>query len=230
MIYEQQILHSWHSNAAAWIDTILNDEIESRRLVTNSAIIAAIAGCHPQSMLDIGCGEGWLCRRASDLVPGLNKTVGLDAIPRLIEAATEAHPAGKYHIKSYEDIIEDRYRPSTPFAVACFNFSLFGNEQVKELLTKIHTFIKPGGSLVIQTLHPYTACGDLPYTDGWREGSWKGFSQQFSDPAPWYFRTMESWVKLFGECGYNIKVIGEPIHPVTGKPASVIFTCQPVAV
>jgi hypothetical protein len=47
-------------------------------------------------------------------------------------------------------------------------------------------------SFIIQTLHPLIACGDFSYQDAWREGSWAGFSDDFTDLAPWYFRTLES--------------------------------------
>jgi len=223
---EQQILQSWHSNAAAWITTIANEEIESRRLVTNAAVISAIADCKPGSLLDLGCGEGWLCREAARYVGGLGRIAGLDAIPGLVSAAS-AHGMGEFEIKSYQDIIEGRYIPSKPFDVVVFNFSLFGNELVEKLLTTVATFISQDGHLVIQTLHPHTACGELAYQDGWREGSWSGFSQQFKDPAPWYFRTLESWTSLLHACGYVLINVKEPVHPLTGKPASVIFTCQP---
>ena len=61
-----------------------------------------------------------------------------------------------------------------------------------------------GGALIIQTLHPVVAVGDLPYVDGWRQGSWAGFSEDFSDPAPWYFRTTESWVRLLRKSGLRL--------------------------
>jgi hypothetical protein len=67
------------------------------------------------------------------------------------------------------------------------------------------------------------ACGDSPYVDGWREGSWSGFSSDFTDPPPWYFRTLESWVRLFSQNGLHLLELREPIHPTTGKPASALF-------
>jgi hypothetical protein len=80
--------------------------------------------------------------------------------------------------------------------------------------------------LVIQTLHPVIAAGESPYADGWRQGSWTGFSDDFSDPAPWYFRTMESWVRLLRDSGFVLRELREPVHPISGKPASVIFVAE----
>ncbi len=229
MTQDQEILQSWRSNAAAWITTIANSAIESRRLVTNAAIIAAIADHAPQSLLDLGCGEGWLCREAGKTIKSLKRIVGLDAVPALIASAA-AHSIGRYHVKGYHDIIAGGYDPGTPFDIITFNFSLFENETVEQLFKKIRPFVTANGKLIIQTLHPRIACGDMPYQDGWRTGSWNGFSSQFKDPAPWYFRTLESWIALLNNCSYTIVSTREPVHPITGNPASVIFTCQPLRV
>jgi 2-polyprenyl-3-methyl-5-hydroxy-6-metoxy-1,4-benzoquinol methylase len=226
MKQEQHILQSWHSNAAAWTTAIAKEAIESRKLVTNKAVIAAIKACHPTSLLDLGCGEGWLCREAARSVDSLKRITGLDAVPALVAAAA-AHSIGKYEVKSYRDVIAGEYVPPVPFDVVVFNFSLFEDELVQQLLKKVLPFFTAQGKLIIQTLHPHTACGDMPYIDGWREGNWNGFSTDFTDPAPWYFRTLESWVALLNNAGYIITGIHEPLHPLTGKPASVIFTSQP---
>jgi hypothetical protein len=67
------------------------------------------------------------------------------------------------------------------------------------------------------------ASGDAPYLDGWREGSWAGFNAGFTDPPPWYFRTLASWVRLFNDNGLQLRELREPLHPNTGKPASLIL-------
>jgi hypothetical protein len=103
------------------------------------------------------------------------------------------------------------------------NFSLIGNESVDDLFVAVKSLLHPGGTLVVQTLHPLIACGDQPYVDGWRPGSWAGFSGDFVRPAPWYFRTLESWVRLFTANGWHLEEIREPMHPNTGKPASILF-------
>ena len=53
-----------------------------------------------------------------------------------------------------------------------------------------------------------------------------GFSSDFVDPAPWYFRTLESWIQLFMTSGLRLVELREPIHPQTQKPASVIFIAE----
>jgi hypothetical protein len=110
----------------------------------------------------------------------------------------------------------------TADAVVC-NFSLLGKESVEATCVAMASLLTPGGVLIVQTLHPLVACGEAPYEDGWREGSWQGFNSQFSDPPPWYFRTLGSWVALLRDSGMYLQSMLEPRHPLTGRPVSVIF-------
>ena len=53
-----------------------------------------------------------------------------------------------------------------------------------------------------------------------------GFSKDFINPAPWYFRTLESWVVLFVDSGFRLLELREPLHPTSRKPASAIFIAE----
>jgi 2-polyprenyl-3-methyl-5-hydroxy-6-metoxy-1,4-benzoquinol methylase len=214
---DARILQSWEANAQPWIGAIREERIESRRLVTNDAIVEAVVSRAPRSGLDIGCGEGWLTRHLSGLgIP----TIGVDAVPELIEHARSAG-AGDFRVASYEEIAQGCLDVTVDVAVA--NFSLIGHEAVDALIRASPRLLTPGGALVIQTLHPVVASADLPYVDGWRPGSWTGIEGDFRDPAPWYFRTLTTWFALLGDAGYRVSRFLEPIHPVTKKPLSVIF-------
>jgi hypothetical protein len=127
-------------------------------------------------------------------------------------------------LSSAEAIAAGELELSVDVAVA--NFALLGKESVERLLERAPRLLAPRGALIIQTLHPVVACGDLPYRDGWRAGSWAGFSNAFTDPAPWYFRTLESWTRLLVDSGLRVVETREPAHPVTQKPASVIFIAE----
>jgi cyclopropane fatty-acyl-phospholipid synthase-like methyltransferase len=171
----------------------------------------------PGSVLDIGCGEGWLIRALAEFgVEG----IGVDAVPALIEQAVRAGN-GDFRVMSYEEIATGGLDVRVDVAVA--NFSLIGKEAVDDLVAAVPRLLARHGSLVVQTLHPVMASTDVPYEDGWRTGSWTGFSPDFSDPAPWYFRTMDSWTELLKKTGCRALEIREPVHPVTKKPASVVF-------
>jgi 2-polyprenyl-3-methyl-5-hydroxy-6-metoxy-1,4-benzoquinol methylase len=217
---DAKVVDSWHTNAAAWTSAVRDGRIMSRVRVTNKAVIDEVVSRSPQSVLDIGCGEGWLVRALGEL--GI-EGIGVDAVPELIEQA-EREGGGTFVVASYEEMAAGALEIEVDVAVA--NFSLIGKESVENLLPRVRTMLPPDGALIVQTLHPVTSCGPLAYEDGWRTGSWDGFSSDFSDPAPWYFRTMESWMRLFDDCGYPSVRVREPTDPTTGKPISAVFVAE----
>jgi 2-polyprenyl-3-methyl-5-hydroxy-6-metoxy-1,4-benzoquinol methylase len=217
---DAKIIDSWHTNATPWTDAIRREQIESRRLVTNAAVVDAVVARAPTSALDIGCGEGWLARALA--AHGI-ATIGVDVVPALIERARELG-GGDFRVASYEAIAAGALDVRVDVAVA--NFALIGHEAVDALVRRVPSLLTPCGALVVQALHPVVATGDAPYRDGWRTGSWAGFGEAFSDPAPWYFRTLESWHRLLVDSGLRVIEMREPVHPISGRPASVIFVAQ----
>ncbi len=214
---DAKVIDSWRKNAAPWTAAVREQQIESRRLVTDAAIVQAVLSVAPRRVLDVGCGEGWLARALAER--GMHVT-GVDVVPDLIERARQGG-GGDFRVMSYEDIVAGKLTERFDAVVA--NFALIGAEAVDALVASVPGLLAPGGRLIIQTLHPVVATGDLPYKDGWRPGSWAGFSSEFTDPAPWYFRTMERWEKLIHDAGMRLEQRLEPMNPATGKPASVIF-------
>jgi 2-polyprenyl-3-methyl-5-hydroxy-6-metoxy-1,4-benzoquinol methylase len=214
---DARIVDSWTRNAAPWTDAVRENRIESRKLVTNRAIVDAVLDCTPRTILDIGCGEGWLVRALAE--HGISG-IGVDVVPSLIEQAARAG-GGDFRVASYEDIADGLLDVKVDAVVA--NFSLIGKESVDGVIRRTPELLERDGALIIQTLHPLVATGDQPYEDGWRQGSWAGFSSDFSDPAPWYFRTVETWNDLIAECGFGSIEVREPLHPATGQHASIIF-------
>jgi 2-polyprenyl-3-methyl-5-hydroxy-6-metoxy-1,4-benzoquinol methylase len=214
---DRQIIASWHANAAPWTVAVRQGQIQSRALVTDRAIVEAVLSRAPKSVLDIGCGEGWLARA---LAAHAIEVLGVDIVPGLVERAQQAG-GGQFRVASYEQIAGGM-TPARADVVVC-NFALLGKESVEGLLGSMPRLLPRHGALVIQTLHPLVACGQHPYRDGWREGSWDGFDGTFSNAAPWYFRTLESWLKLFVDNGLRLLELREPLHPTTQHPASVIF-------
>jgi SAM-dependent methyltransferase len=144
----------------------------------------------------------------------------VDIVPEFIDQARRAG-AGTLRVAAYEQIAAGKLQ-NVVDAIVC-NFALLGKESVEGLFGAIPALLNPGGSFVVQTLHPVAACGEHPYEDGWRHGSWEGFDAAFTDPAPWYFRTLGSWINLFAEFRLRLLEMREPLHMKTRQPASVIF-------
>lgn len=217
---EKQIIECWEQNASPWITAIKEDQIASRVQCTNQAIRDTVLQLRPQHAIDIGCGEGWL---TDTLQQNGIKTLGIDATPALIEFAQQ-NRAGKFRQLTYEQINPDHI--DEKFDVAICNFSLIGQTSTEQVFNGVKQLLTPTGHFVVQTLHPVHSNGDQQYEDGWREGSWQGFNNNFTNPAPWYFRTIKSWQNLFSLHGFQTPTIKEAIDTRTNTPASIIFIAQ----
>jgi 2-polyprenyl-3-methyl-5-hydroxy-6-metoxy-1,4-benzoquinol methylase len=222
---ENDILSSWHANASNWIDLIAQNGIESRKLATNQAIVDAVLAAKPATVLDIGCGEGWLAA----VLSGNNIMVtGVDAIPALIENARQKIP-GHFVVASYGEIASGTAAIKGPFDAIVINFALIGKESTEKLLAALPAYLSPQGSLFIQTLHPHHRKSLNDYTSGWKNGSWDGLGPQFTQSYEWYFRTMDDWLELLKNSGFLNVVVEEILHPGTCQPLSVIFKAQQVS-
>lgn len=217
---EDALLHSWNHNAQAWIEAIRSGGIESRLQVTDQAILLAVLGRQPERVLDLGCGEGWLLRTLTER--GIS-AVGVDGDPTLV-AAAKAAGGSQVHLASYEALVEATVDIGRNYDLICANFALL-HQEIIPLLAAMHALLAPGGALVIQTLHPWTAAaGD--YQDGWRQETFAGFQGQWQ-PMPWYFRTLSSWLNALDMAGFRLASLQEPQHPQSAVPQSLLLVAEP---
>ncbi|MDF3867206.1 class I SAM-dependent methyltransferase [Pseudomonas denitrificans (nom. rej.)] len=221
--HDARIRQSWQANAEAWTRAVREQRIESRRLVTDAAILGAIADGPARRVLDIGCGEGWLCRALDERG---SECVGVDASAPLIDSAQVAGGA-RFEVMDYSALIESGSSLGQ-FDVLVCNFTLL-DEYIAPLLGALRERLNPGGRLLIQTVHPWAACDDEPYADGWRLETFAAFGGEFSAPMPWFFRTLESWLALLAASGWSLRQLREPRHPETGQPCSLLLELQPLA-
>ena len=216
---EADLQLSWQLNAKAWIDAVRGGAIESRRQVTDQAILLAILGRQPERVLDLGCGEGWLLRALADR--GID-AVGVDGDAVLVEAARAAGSSA-VHKASYEQLAAEEVDIGGDYDLICANFALL-HQDIIPLLAAMKALMAPSGTMVIQTLHPWsTANGD--YQDGWREESFAGFAGQWQ-PMAWYFRTLASWLNALDMAGLRLVNLQEPQHPQSAVPQSLLLVAE----
>lgn len=217
---EQQIQQSWEANADAWIEAIQYNKIESRRAATDEAILQAVLRYKPRRVLDVGCGEGWLTRA---LANRCIEVVGVDGCRALVARAREKR-GGCFRALGYDEIIADPAILGQSYDGIVCNFSLLG-EEIGDLLRSLRKAIVSGGHLLIQTVHPFTACQEQPYVDGWKTETFDNFGGAFREPMPWYFRTVSSWFQQVSKAGWRVCECEEPTHPQTQIPLSLLLIC-----
>jgi 2-polyprenyl-3-methyl-5-hydroxy-6-metoxy-1,4-benzoquinol methylase len=210
---------SWQRNAAAWTDAVRGQRIASRRAGTDAAIVDAVLKWAPSRVLDAGCGEGWLARVLAERGVGV---VGIDASEPLIESA-RALGGGRFETMTYADLAANAHALGAPFDVAVCNFALL-EEDLAPALDAIVRALGTDGRLVVQTVHPWTACGDARYENGWRLETFAAFGEGFAAPMPWYFRTLGAWVDALAAAGFRVERVEEPVDRESGRPLSLLLT------
>lgn len=215
-----QLRRSWVANATAWRDAVRERKIDSRRLATDAAIMEAVMSLRPETVLDLGCGEGWLVR---ELTAKGVRAAGVDASRPLIEAAREAG-GGSFYAGSYEEL-GSADLPFAPYDVVVANFSVL-EEDVGPVFTAAARMLRAGGAFVIQTVHPPFAAGEDGYVSGWRTETFATIDGEWAEPMPWYFRTIGDWVRALSEHGFVLRELREPLHPSELRPLSMILICR----
>lgn len=211
---------SWDRNAGNWTQAVREGQIPSRRAGTDDAIIAAIIDRKPARLLDVGCGEGWLIRRVREALDC--QAVGIDGSSSLVADAQASDPDGDYRVVSYDALIGDPSALGDPFDTIAFNYAILDEDPVP-LLAAARSLLAPGGSVIIQTLHPHTQDG--PYRDGWRTEDFSAFDLPGWQPMPWYFRTLESWHAAIHAAGLALVGLAEPMAADGNRPLSLVLTC-----
>ena len=221
---EARLERSWRTNAFAWTRAVREERIASRRAGTDAAIVDAVLHTRATRVLDVGCGEGWLARTLA--LEGC-EVVGVDASPELVAEATELGGA-RFEVATYAQLSE-RAREWGRFDTAVCNFALLG-EDLQTPLRALRDLLHEGGTLIVQTVHPWIACGETPYVNGWREEAFVDFGGDFRAAMPWYFRTLAAWAEAIQTAGYRIERWSEPFDSASGKPLSLLLHALPARV
>lgn len=217
---EDRLAKSWETNADAWAKAVREQLIPSRKQATDAAIVKAVLDYHPRRVLDLGCGEGWLARKMSEVDI---EVVGVDASAALIAAARERGGAN-YVLCSYSELASAPGIVGSAFDVIVSNFALL-QEEVSPVLRAARSLLFPRGRLIIQTVHPWTAAG-ATYGDRWMEETFETISTDFVESMPWYFRTLESWSTILMQTGFVIGELREPRALGSTTPLSLIIAAS----
>jgi 2-polyprenyl-3-methyl-5-hydroxy-6-metoxy-1,4-benzoquinol methylase len=219
---ESALVQSWQHNAQSWIEAVRTGALESRVKVTDQAVLVAVLSRQPERVLDLGCGEGWLLRALAERAI---EAVGVDGDATLVDAARAAG-ASQVYVANYDELAQAKVDIGRNYNLICANFALL-HQDIIPLLAALYALLSPGGALVIQTLHPWSAAaGD--YQDGWREETFAGLQGQWQ-PMPWYFRTLSSWLNALEMAGFQLAGLQEPQHPQSPVPQSLLLVAEPKA-
>lgn len=187
----------WDEASDHWIDLIRNNKIQSRVESTNDALLRTILSYDANLILDVGCGEGWLCAYAEDREIAY---IGIDGSIELIASAKRTFPKHTFLHRTYDQFSELNF--DDEIDVAVFNFSIFMKYGFQQLLSDIRKVLNESGVIIIQTIHPNNIAISSE-NQRWLREDWGG-NLDDSCAFDWYFRSMEEWDQDISSAGFKI--------------------------
>jgi len=214
---------------AAWYDALVGESgSEYHREVVLPGVIRLLTPQAGETMLDVACGQGVLCRllQARGVV-----ATGIDASNDLIKLARErnpsAEPATTYHVADARNL---EFLPESNFNAAACVLAIQNIQPIQPVFTGVVRALKPGGRFVIAMMHPAFR-GPKETSWGWDDATKVQYrridryliprkSPIFAHPGQktgeytWTFhRPIESYVKALRNAGLLVDALEEwPSH------------------
>jgi SAM-dependent methyltransferase len=154
----------WDASAQAWIDSMGDHGDAGRRFVLDPALASWLEGRTLRRALDVGCGEGRVCRQLARR--GI-ATVGLDPTAALLARARQLDPQGSY----VEARAEAMPLPDGAFELVISCLSLIDIPDFRAAIDEMARVLAPGGLAWVANLTDFnTAAGQKPGL-GWQTGA-----------------------------------------------------------
>jgi ubiquinone biosynthesis O-methyltransferase len=190
-VSEKQVSHAWDELADKWISGYTEYGDMNREYVIDPVIFRLLGSINGLSILDAGCGGGYLCRQ---LARKGAKVVGVDISKKFIEIAEQKEKENPLNIKYYAGSLHNlpMFKDKT-FDIIISNLVLMDVADLNKAIKELRRVLKKSGKLIFSIMHP---CFPSPTIHGWMREPRD--SDRKEDRLYWmvdrYFdRTMETW-------------------------------------
>lgn len=186
----------WQASTPAWIAQMGAHGDEGRRFVLDPALLDRIEGRSFRRALDVGCGEGRVCRLLKER--GI-ETVGIDPTEPMLRRARLLDPEGDYHQAGAEDL---------PFSDASFDLvvtclTLIDIPNFRAAISEMNRVLAPGGTLLALNLTCLQSAG---MQAGWQTNTdgvpthfgLDNYGSEWSAWVEWAGIRIENWHRPLG--------------------------------
>lgn len=216
-------MSDWDDSASAWIASQGEHGDKGRRYVLDRCMRERIEGRGRARALDVGCGEGRLCRMMRSW--GVAETTGIDPTRALLEHARMLDADSQYD----EGVAE-----ALPYADASFDLvvsclSLIDIPDFRTAIAEMARVLAPDGTLLIANLTPMaTTSGPRWVRDLFGGRSHFGVDDYMDESSKWeewrgiriqnFHRPLSAYMQAFLANGLQLAHFDEPM-PDGGDPA-----------
>ena len=171
----------------SWASSGRSELMEKEHSKNVLKFLNSISFSKPFSFLDVGCGNGWVVRKISQL-DNCKKAVGIDKSKKMI---LKANLKKKSNNESYvvSDVISWKYNGKFDYIFSME--SLYYSSPMESALKKIYRLLKPKGQFF---------CGTDFYKDNKATTQWAKMMN-----LPLDLRSKNQWKNMFKEVGFKTK-------------------------
>lgn len=223
----------WNRNALPWESGFDADGDDHRAYVSDEPMLAMLGPVRGADVLDLGCGNGYLCRK---LAHQGARVVGVDLSEDMLSLAARheaAQPLGITYLAASATQLAALETAS--FDKIVCNHVLTSVPDHESVLDEARRVLRPEGRLVLALSHPCFSCGprlwDLPAADSPRQeeasgyvvddyfrtggnllAAWEGFA-----PVPYVHRPLSEYWRAFRVAGFLVSDFAEPSVSSRGR-------------
>jgi len=229
---DDDVRANWNVNATRWDATYDADGDKNRRYQSDEPMLALLGEVRGQRILDVGSGNGYLCRKLAKAGASMTGVELSDQFLRLARAHEIAEPLGitYYH----GSVAHMAFLPDAHFDKAVSNYVLMDVQDYTAAVHHVLRVLRPGGCFVVVISHPCFACGPggwvKPAADSPRRedrlaycvdtyfhrgpylGQWGDL-----DPVLSFHRPLRDYWQTFTEAGFRIEGFEEPSITERGR-------------
>lgn len=217
-VSNDDIIKDWSKGADYVIEKFDDDGDFSRKHLLNPSILPLLGNVKGKTILDAGCGEGYLCR----LLVGMGaKLTGLEPADRLIQYAIKREQKEKLGINYVKEDLSKWQGNSDSFDIVVSNMVFMDIPDYRPAIKNCINVLKPKGSFVFSINHPSfeeqnNISQEFQHAKDWQEKPSLEISEYFKEyeiknfTGYSFHRTLSTYVNFLIENGCEIKQIIEP--------------------
>lgn len=151
---KNEIILRWNLNAEWWSNKIADNNPHLHYTILTSEIINLVDNVNGKSILDAGCGDGYLSRLLTNLG---GEVTGIDVSEKMISIAKEYSISKNDKIKYLELSIQSLTALNNcSFDIVIANMVIMDSYDMESMFSELKRVLKPGGELIFSILHPST--------------------------------------------------------------------------